>query len=97
MTLAVTDGALQLNSVSGVGATKLDWATLTTPTGASHNSLTCDPMPAADEVVQATQRPSGEITGSAATAPSTISAAVRIPAVSLSSPTRTILAPPCFP
>ena len=61
--------------------------------GASHSSLTCDPGPAADEVVQATQRPSGEITGSAATAPSTISAAVRIPAASLASSTRTILAP----
>src|SRR4029079_14905550 len=39
LTLAVTEGALQLNSVSGVGASKLDWATLTTPAGATHNGL----------------------------------------------------------
>src|SRR6185503_5240414 len=39
LTLAVTAGTLQLNSVTGVGASKLDWATLTTPAGASHNGL----------------------------------------------------------
>src|SRR4029079_14250061 len=39
LTLAVTDGVLRLNSVSGVGAAKLDWATLTTPAGATHNGL----------------------------------------------------------
>src|SRR6185437_10636342 len=44
LTLAVTDGQLQLNAATGVGATKLDWATLTVAASpstdpADHNGL----------------------------------------------------------
>ena len=35
--MAVTEGRFKLNSTKGVGAAKLDWATLTSPVG--HNGL----------------------------------------------------------
>ena len=35
----MTEGLLQLNTVSGLGAQKLDWASLTTPAGTTHNGL----------------------------------------------------------
>src|SRR6185436_7610871 len=53
LTLAVTDGNLKLNSVTGVGVAKLDWATLTVASNPSTDPADHNGLPFGLDIAQA--------------------------------------------